>query len=74
MRNSTSINGFKAGLDLFKLSKPDLPKGFRKLLEEIFDGISDKREHVNYLLWPIAMLPLQQNRLVLIINFVVLCF
>ena len=63
MRNSTSINGFKAGLDLFKLSKPELPNGFWKLLEEIFDRISDKREHVNYL-----------NRLVLIINFVVFCF
>ena len=48
-RNSTSINGFKAGLDLYKLSKPDLPNGFWKLLEEIFDTISDKREH-NYLL------------------------
>ena len=28
VRNSTSINAFKAGLDLFKLSKPDSPNGF----------------------------------------------
>ena len=50
VRNSTSINAFKAGLDLFKLSKPDLPNGFWKLSEEIFNRISDKSEHVNYLL------------------------
>ena len=35
VRNSTSINAFKAGLDLFKLSKPDSPNGFWKLSEEI---------------------------------------
>ena len=46
----TSINAFKAGLDLFKLSKPDSPDGFWKLSEEIFNRISDKSEHVNYLL------------------------
>ena len=28
VRNSTSINAFKAGLDLFKFSKPDSPNGF----------------------------------------------
>ena len=50
VRNSTSINGFKAGLDLFKLSKPDSPNGFWKLSEEIFNRISDKSEHLNYLL------------------------
>ena len=48
VRNSTSINAFKAGLDLFKLSKPDSPNGFWKLSEEIFNRISDKSEHVNY--------------------------
>ena len=50
VRNSTNINAFKAGLDLFKLSKPDSPNGFWKLSEEIFNRISDKSEHVNYLL------------------------
>ena len=50
VQNSTSINAFKAGLDLFKLSKPDSPHGFCKLSEEIFNRISDKSEHVNYLL------------------------
>ena len=33
VRNSSSINAFKAGLDLFKLSKPDSPDGFWKLSE-----------------------------------------
>ena len=37
VRNSTSINAFKAGLDLFKLSKPDSPDVFWKLSEEIFN-------------------------------------
>ena len=50
VRNSTSINAVKAGLDLFKLSKPDSPDAFWKLSEEIFNRISDKSEHVNYLL------------------------
>ena len=50
MRNSARINSFKAGFDLFKLSKPDSPDEFRKLAEEIFSRISDKSEHVNYLL------------------------
>ena len=50
VRNSTSINAFKAGLDLFKSSKPDSPNGFWKLSEEIFNRITDKSEHVNYLL------------------------
>ena len=50
MRNSTSINAFKAGLDLFKLSKPDSPNGFCKLSEEIFNRITSESEHVNYLL------------------------
>ena len=50
VRNSTSINTFKAGVDLFKLSKSDSPNGFWKLSEEIFNRISDKSEHVNYLL------------------------
>ena len=50
MQNSTNINAFKAGLDLFNLSKPDSPNGFWKLLEEIFHRISNKSEHVNYLL------------------------
>ena len=50
VRNSTSINAIKAGLDLFKLSKPDSPNALWKLLEEIFNRISDKSaEHVNYL-------------------------
>ena len=49
VRNSTSINTFKAGLDLFKLSKPVSPHGFCKLSEEIFNRISHKSEHVNYL-------------------------
>ena len=48
---STSINAIKAGLDLFKLSKPDSPNALRKFLEEIFNRIRDKSaEHVNYLL------------------------
>jgi len=50
LKTSTSINAFKAGLDLFNLSKPDSPNGFWKLLEEIFNRISDKSKHVNYLL------------------------
>ena len=50
VRNSTSINAVKAGLDLFKLSKPDSPDTFWKLSEEIFNRISDKSEHLNYLL------------------------
>ena len=50
VRNSTSINTFKASLDLFRLSKPDSPNGFWKLLEEISNRISDKSEHVEYLL------------------------
>ena len=36
--------------DLFNLSKPDSLNGFWKLSEEIFNGISNKSEHVNYLL------------------------
>ena len=35
---------------LFKLSKADSPNGFWKLSEEIFNRISDKSEHVSYLL------------------------
>ena len=50
VRNSTSINAFKAGVDIVKLSKPDSPNGFWKLSEEIFNRISDKSEHVSYLL------------------------
>ena len=46
-RNLTSINAFKAGLDLFKLSKPDSPNKFWKLSEEIFNRIGDKNGHVN---------------------------
>ena len=42
VRNSTINIAFKAGLDLFKLSKPDLPNGFWKLSEEIFNRISVK--------------------------------
>lgn len=63
VQNLTSI---RTGLDLFKLSKPELPNGFWKLLEEIFKRISDDREHVNYLLanGDVAM---QQNMLFLII-------
>ena len=57
MRNSTSINAFKVGPDLFKLSKPDSPNGFWKLSEEIFNRISNKIEQVNYLLDLIVMLP-----------------
>lgn len=48
MQNSTSINSFKAGPDLFKLSEPDSPYGFWKLWEEIYNRIRDKSEHVNY--------------------------
>ena len=48
MQNSTSINSFKAGPDLFKLSEPDSPNGFWKLWEEIYNRIRDKSEHVNY--------------------------
>ena len=50
VRNSTSINAFKAGLNLFKLSKPDSPNGLWKVSQEVFNRISDKNEHVNYLL------------------------
>ena len=50
MQNSTSINAIKTGLDLFKLSKPESPNALWKLLEEISNRISDKSEHVNYLL------------------------
>ena len=50
VRNSTSINAFKAGLDLVKLSKPDSPNGSWNLSEKIFNRISDKSEHVNHLL------------------------
>ena len=50
VRNSLSINAIQAGLDLFKLSKPDSPNGFWKLLKEIFNRISDTSEYVNYLL------------------------
>ena len=50
VRNSTSINAVKAGVDLFKLSYPDSPNEFWNLSEEIFYRISDKSEHVNYLL------------------------
>ena len=39
-----------AGLDLFELSNPDSANAFWKLSEEIFNRISDKSEHVNYLL------------------------
>ena len=39
VRNSTSINAFKTGLDLFKVSNPDSPNGFWKLSEEIFNRI-----------------------------------
>ena len=42
VRNSTSINAVKAGLDLFKLSKPDSPNGFWKLSEEIFNRIINR--------------------------------
>ena len=49
---STSINAIKAGLDLFKLSKPDSPNALRKLLEEIFNRIRDKSaEHVNIIIY-----------------------
>ena len=50
MQYSLGINAFKASLDHFKLSKPDSPNGFWELLEQIFDRISNKSEHVNYLL------------------------
>ena len=50
VRYSTSIDAFKAGFDHFKLSKPDSPNGFWELSEQIFNKISDKSEHVNYLL------------------------
>ena len=50
VRYSTSINAFKAGLDHLKLSKPDSPNGFWELSEQILNRISDKSEHVNYLL------------------------
>ena len=50
MQNSTSINAFETGFGLFKLSKPDSTNVFWKLSEEIFNGIRDKSEDVNYLL------------------------
>ena len=50
VRYSTSINAFQAGLHHFKLPKPDSPNGFWELSEQIFNRISDKSEHVNYLL------------------------
>jgi len=61
-----TLTSIRASLDFFKLSKPELPNGFWKLLEEIFNRISDEREHVNYLLanGDVAM---QQNILFLII-------
>ena len=51
----------EAGLDLFKLSKPDSPNGFWKLSEEIFNRISDKSEHVNYLLRANRDVAMRQN-------------
>ena len=67
VRYSTSINAFKAGLDHFKLSKPDSPIRFWELSEPIFNRISDKSEHVNYLLAnrDVAM----RKYLVLILSF-----
>ena len=50
VRNSTSINAFKAGLDLVKLFTPDSPNGSWNLSEKIFNRISAKSEHVNHLL------------------------
>ena len=45
-----SINTFKAGIEHFKLSKPDSPNGFWQLSEHILKRISDKSERVKYLL------------------------
>ena len=50
VRYSTGINAFKAGLDHFKLSRPDSPNRFWEISEQIFNRISDKSEHVNYIL------------------------
>ena len=50
VRHSSSINTFKAGIEHLKLSKPDSPNGFWQLSEHIFNRISDKSEHVKYLL------------------------
>ena len=47
---NTYLYAFKAGLDHFKLSKPESPNGFWALSEQIFNIISDKSEHANYLL------------------------
>ena len=50
VRHSSSINTFKAGIEHFKLFKPDSPNGYWQLSEHIFNRISDKSEHVKYLL------------------------
>ena len=50
VRNSTSINAFKAPLDLFKWLNPIRLLDSENLLEEVFNRIIDKSEHVNYLL------------------------
>ena len=71
MRNSTSINSFIAGLDLFKLSKPVTPDGFWKLSEEMFSRISGKSEHVNYLQ---ANRDVSTRQNILLIVFALLCF
>ena len=60
VRYSASINAFKAGLDHFKLSKPDSPNGFWELSEQVFNRISDESEHVNYLLAN-RDVPMRQN-------------
>ena len=44
---SASINASKAGLNRFKSSKPD-SNGFWELSKQIFNGISEKSDHVNY--------------------------
>ena len=50
VRHSSSINTFKAGIEHFKLFKPDSPNGYWQLSEHIFNRISDKSEHVKYLI------------------------
>ena len=50
MQYSTGIKVFKASLVQFKLSKPDSPNGLWELSEQIINKISDRSEHVNYLL------------------------
>ena len=61
VRHSSSINTFNAGIEHFKLSQPDSPNGFWQLSEHIFNRISDKSEHVKYLLANLDVVTLIYN-------------